>query len=59
MKLLERNDLMIQAVGAKCVIEAAQKLRPMAGHKIDAADLPLLQDLVGIEGVAQQFSVAS
>ena len=56
---LQGNDLVIQAVCPKRIVEAAQKLSPMAGHEIDAADLPLLQDLVGIEGVAQQFGVAS
>jgi threonine/homoserine/homoserine lactone efflux protein len=52
-ELLQRNDLMIQAVCAKGVVEIAQKLRSLARCKVQAANLPLLQDLVGIECVGQ------
>ncbi len=59
MKPLQRNDLMVQAIRAERVIEAPQKFGTMARHKVQAADLPLLQDPVGIKRIAQQFSMAS
>ena len=53
MKLLEQNDLMIQAVGTEGIVEIAQEFRPLARHKVHATNFPFLQDLVGIERSAQ------